>query len=80
MQPDESLIQCTERLSALPPRERFEAFRAIEDQMFRREVVRALPPEIYSDILAESMLENLRKNVREEMARRERETKPSQAA
>lgn len=76
MQPEESLNQCIERLSALAPRKRLEAFRELKDQTYRRQVIRALPPEIYGDILAESGLENLNRNVRERMESQ----KPSQAA
>ena len=73
---EESPIQCTERLLALPPRKRLESFRELTDQTFRREVIRALPAAAYSEILAESMVENLNRNVRERMAAQ----KPSQAA
>src|ERR1019366_8420072 len=73
---DESLSQCIERLSALPPRKRLEAFHAIEDLQFRRRVARELPPQVYSEILSESLLENLNRNVLKDVARRN----PGQAA
>ena len=72
----ESLSQYIEQLSALPPRERMEAFRAIPDPALRRRVARELPPQVFSEILSESLLENLNRNVLKEMARRN----PSQAA
>ena len=68
----ESLSQYIEQLSALPPRERMEAFRAIPDPAVRRRVARELPPQVFSEILGESMLENLnlkRKLTREECGR-----------
>jgi len=37
MPQDESLKQCIDRLSALPPRERLEAFREIQDPALRRQ-------------------------------------------
>ena len=74
--PEESLNQCIERLSALPPRKRLEAYRAIPDPEFRRQVVMGLRGSIHADMMAESMVENLNRNVRERMAAQ----KPSQAA
>ena len=73
---DESLIQYIERLSALPPPERLKEFHAIEDPQVRRRVARDLPAQVYSEILDESMLENLNRNVLKDMARRN----PGQAA
>ena len=72
----ESPSQYIEQLSALPPRKRLEAFRAIQDPAVRRRVARDLPFRIYSEILDESLLENLNRNVAKEMARRN----PGQAA
>ena len=72
----ESPSQYIEQLSALPPRKRLEAFRAIQDPAVRRRVARDLPFQIYSEILDESLLENLNRNVLKDMARRN----PSQAA
>jgi hypothetical protein len=72
----ESPSQYIEQLSALPPRKRLEAFRAIQDPAIRRRVARDLPFQIYSEILDESLLENLNRNVLKDMARRN----PSQAA
>jgi hypothetical protein len=65
-----------EQLSALPPRQRLEAFRAIQDPAERRQVVKALPARIYSEILSESMVDNLNRNVRKRMS----EQKSDQAA
>ena len=67
MQPDEFLNQSIAQLSALPPRKRLEEFRAIQDLGLRRRVAKELPPEIYGEILAESGLENLNRNVRERL-------------
>ena len=72
----ESPSQYIEQLSALPPRKRLEAFRAIQDPAVRRLVARDLPFQIYSEILDESLLENLNRNVLKDIARRN----PSQAA
>jgi hypothetical protein len=72
----ESPSQYIEQLSALPPRKRLEAFRAIQDPAVRRRVARDLPFQIYSEILDESLLENLNRNVAKDVARRN----PSQAA
>ena len=55
-------------LSALPPRKRLEAYRAIQDPTLRRQVAKALPWDLYSAILAESGLDNLKRNVRERMS------------
>lgn len=55
-------------LSALPPRKRLKAFRAIPDPTLRRQVAKALPWDLYSAILAESGLDNLKRNVRERMS------------
>jgi hypothetical protein len=71
----ESLNQYIEQLSALPPRERLEAFRAIPDRI-RKQVARRLPAQLYSEILDESMLENLNRNSTKDVARRN----PGQAA
>jgi hypothetical protein len=72
----ESLSQYIEQLSALPPRKRLEAFHAIADPAVRRRVARELPAQIYSEILDESLLENLNRNVLKDVARRN----PGQAA
>ncbi len=76
MLPEESLNRCIEQLSALPPRKRMEAFRSIEDPAARRQVARTLPPKIFGEILDESMLDSLRRNVQEQIPVQ----KPSQAA
>ena len=73
---DESLNQCIEQLSALPPRKRLEAFRAIPDPEFRKRVMLAMPFKVHSEMLDEMLLENLNRNVLIEMARRN----PGQAA
>ena len=60
---DESLTLSIAQLSALPPRKRLEAFRAIQDPAQRRQVAKALHPEVYGEILDESFLDNLNRNV-----------------
>jgi len=75
MQPDASLKRCIERLSALHPRKRLEAFRAIRDPAVRRQVVESLPGNLHGEMLAESAAENRNRNVQ---ARRQK--KPTQAA
>ena len=72
----ESLSQYIERLSALPPRKRLEAYRTIEDPAMRRQVVESLPPKLHAEMLGESAVESLNRNVRESLARR----KPTKAA
>jgi 2-keto-4-pentenoate hydratase len=72
----ESLSQYIEQLSDLPPRARLEEFRAIPDAAVRRQVAECLPPNVHGEMLAESMLENLNRNVLKDVARRN----PSQAA
>jgi len=67
---DESLNQYIERLSALPPRKRLEAFRAIPAPEIRKQVALAMPSKDYSEMLDESMLENLNRNVAQDFARR----------
>ena len=73
---DESLSQCIERLSALPPRKRLEAFQAIPDPEVRKRVTLAMPLKVHGEMLAEMMLENLNRNVAKYVARRN----PGQAA
>lgn len=58
------------QVSALPPREGLEALNAIADPADRRKVARALPADVFSNMIGESMVENLNRNVREEMAQR----------
>ena len=72
----ESPSQYIERLSALPPRKRLEAFRAIQDPVVRRKVAEGLPPKFHGEMLAESAAENLNRNVRNRLGRQN----PSQAA
>jgi hypothetical protein len=72
----ESPSQYIERLSALPTRKRLEEFRAIPDPAVRRQVAEGLPPELHGEMLAESAVENLNRNVRNRLGRQ----KPSQAA
>jgi len=72
----ESPRQYIERLSALPPRRRLAEFRAIPDPVVRRQVAEGLPPNLHGEMLAESAVENLNRNVRNRLGRQ----KPSQAA
>ena len=72
----ESPSRFIERLSVLPPRKRLEALRAIQDPVLRRKVVEGLPPGLHGEMLAESAAENLNRNVRNRLGRRN----PSQAA
>lgn len=67
--------QYIERLSALPPRKRLEAFRAISDPEVRRLVDEGLPPKLQAEMLAESGLENLNRNVLEDVQRRAKKTR-----
>ena len=71
-----SLRQYIERLSALPPRKRLEAYRTIPDVEVRRQVAEALPPKLHAEMLGESAVESLNRNVRQRLARR----KPTKAA
>jgi 2-keto-4-pentenoate hydratase len=59
----ESASQYIERLSALPPRKRLEEFRAIQDPAVRRQVAEGLPPKLHAEMLGESAVENLNRNV-----------------
>lgn len=70
MQPDESLSQYIARLSALPPRQGLEELRTIQDPIFRRQVVELLPGQVHAEIIAQSFLENLNRNVQERMKAR----------
>ena len=72
----ESLSQYIEQLSALPARKRLEAYRAIPDAEVRRRVAEALPPKLHAEMLGESAVESLNRNVRESLAHR----KPTKAA
>ena len=72
----ESLSKFIGQLSALPPRKRLEAFRAIQDPADRQQVAKALPAEAFSELLDESAVDNLNRNVRDRMKQR----KPSLAA
>lgn len=72
----ESLSKFIEQLSALPPRKRLEAFRAIQNPSDRQQVAKALPAEAFSEILDEAAVDNLNRNVRAKMKQR----KPSLAA
>ncbi len=72
----DSLSKFIEQLSALPPRKRMQEFLAIQDPVVRRQVAKALPAKIYSEILGEAAVDNLNRNVRAQMKQR----KPSQAA
>jgi hypothetical protein len=67
---DESLKIYIERLSGLPPRERLAEWRAIQDPDLQRQVSEALPPKVHAEMLAESLCENLNRNVREREARK----------
>jgi hypothetical protein len=71
-----SLSKYIEQLSALPPRKRLEAFRAIRNPADRQQVAKALPAEAFSEILDESAVDNLNRNARDRMKQR----KPSLAA
>ncbi len=77
MLPDESLNQSIAQLSALPPRKRLEAFRAIQDPAERRQVAKALPFKEYDEMLTESMVDNLNRNVQAKLSSRKQ---PSRAA
>ena len=77
MLPDESLNQSIAQLSALPARKRLETFRAIQDPAERRQVAKGLSAQAYGEILTESFLENLKKNVQERMNLQQQ---PSRAA
>lgn len=59
----ESLKAYIEQLSALPPRKRLEAWRAISEAELRKQVARALPGNIHAEMLAEELGENLNRNV-----------------
>jgi hypothetical protein len=76
MRPDEYLHQSIAQLSALPPRKRLEAFRAIQDPTFRRQVAKGLPLKEYAEMTTESMVDNLNAKVRARLAVQ----KPSRAA
>ena len=77
MLPDESLNQSIAQLSDLPPRKGLEALRAIQDPALRRKIVAALPGKVHADILAESMADNLNRNVQARLSSRKQ---PSRAA
>lgn len=57
---------------ALNPRERLSAFRAIPDAVLRSTVARDMPADAYSEMLAESLLENLNRNALKSVEERER--------
>ena len=76
----ESANQYIERLLALPPEKRLEAFRAIEDPAVRRQVAKGLPAEVHAEILGAGMLENLNRNALESVGRRAGQKKPGKAA
>jgi DNA-binding MurR/RpiR family transcriptional regulator len=59
----ESQSTFIEQLSALPPRQRMDAFRAIQDPAVRQQVARDLPAQAYSEMLVEAAIENLRQNI-----------------
>jgi hypothetical protein len=63
--------QYIEQLSALPPRKRLEAYRAIPDKEVKRLVADGLPGKLHAEMLGEAGLESLNRNVREDVARRE---------
>lgn len=65
MSREEFLLQYIAQLQALPRWNRLEALREIQDPALLQQVVLALPVEVYSEILTESMLNNLRRNVQE---------------
>jgi hypothetical protein len=69
-----------EQLSALPPRERLEAFRMISDPAVRLLVDEGLAPKLHAEMLAESGVETLNRNVRDEMTRRQARKRPGRAA
>ena len=68
----ESLKQSIERLSALPPRKRLEAFLAMPDQEERDQVAKALPLKVHAEMTAEAMADNLNRNVLADEERRSR--------
>jgi len=67
MQPDEHLSRYVAQLSALPRWNRLEALREIRDPALLQRVMLTLPIEVYSEILSESFLDNLKRNVQERM-------------
>ena len=75
----ESVRRYVEQLSALPPRERLEVYRTIQDPELRRQVVEGLPPKLHAEMLGESAVESLNRNVLQEIARRKGH-KPDRAA
>ena len=75
----ESARRYIEQLSALPPTKRLEAYRAIHNPAERRQVARALPPKVHSELMQEAMLQGLNPNVLEDVARR-RGRKPYKVA
>lgn len=75
----ESAKKYIEQLSALPPRKRLEAFRAIEDPEVRRLVDEGLPGHLHAEMLGESAVESLNRNALAEQARRQGK-KPGKAA
>ncbi len=67
-----SLKAYIERLSALPPQERLEAWRAIPDEELRDQVARALPGKVHAEMLAQELGENLNRNVLAKKTRKDR--------
>jgi hypothetical protein len=57
----ESPSQYIERLSALPPKERLEAFEAIADPELRQQVGREMPAKEHGEMLHQMFYESLQK-------------------
>lgn len=64
---DVSLKQSIEQLSALAPYKRLEALKAIRDPDLLQQVMLGLPVEVYAEVIRESFLDNLKRNVQERM-------------
>jgi hypothetical protein len=57
----ESLNPSIEQLSALPPRQRLEAFRAIPDPEFRQQVGREMPAKEHGEMMGVMFYDGLQK-------------------
>jgi hypothetical protein len=57
----ESPNQCIERLLALPPKERVEAFHAIADPELRQRVGREMPAREHGEMIDQMLFESLQK-------------------
>jgi transposase len=70
---EESASQFIAKLLALPPRERLEAYREIQDPEIRRQVVDGMPGKAHMEMMGEAAVEGLNRGIRKDLERRKKQ-------